>query len=351
MSSEAHGGLNLAELRAAGLDPDSVLDFSVNVNPFGPSPLVSQALRDLDVASYPDREAIVLREALARANAVGVENLLVGNGTAELIWLAAHAFLRDGGPALIVGPTFGEYERAARAVGAEVTEVRAGPPDFCVDVDRLIAAIESTRPRLVFLCNPNNPTGARLTGGEVWRIAAACGESFLVLDEAYRSFVTLSPFGPPPRNNVIVMRSMTKDFALAGLRLGYALARPELVAALRAIQPPWSVNGPAQAAGLAALADLGHLRRTLQLTQEAARDLRMAMAAAGARVNESQTHFHLVEIGDGATWRAWLLRRGCLVRDCASFGLPQYVRVGTRRPGENEKLIQAWGFNLGRTDL
>lgn len=340
MSSEAHGGLNLAELRAAGLDPRSVLDFSVNVNPFGPSPLVSQALRDLDVASYPDREAIVLREALARANAVGVENLLVGNGTAELIWLAAHAFLR-GGSALIVGPTFGEYERAARAVGASVAEVRAAPPDFRVDVDRLIHEIEATQPRMVFLCNPNNPTGARLTGGEVWRIAAACGESFLVLDEDYRSFVTLSPFGPPPRNNVIVLRSMTKDFALAGLRLGYALARPELVAALRAIQPPWSVNGAAQAAGLAALTDLDHLRRTLQLTQEAARDLRMALAAAGARVNESQTHFHLIEIGDGATWRARLLRRGCLVRDCASFGLPAHVRVGTRRPEENERLIQA----------
>jgi threonine-phosphate decarboxylase len=342
MGLDTHGGLNLSEMRSLGIDPASLIDFSVNVNPFGPSPRALAALRAFDPAHYPDRGVLQLREALADVNGLASDNVLVGNGTAELIWLVAHAFVLMDNPVLIVGSAFGEYERAARAAGADVTEIRAAPPTFQLSADHLIAEIASRRPRLVFLCNPNNPTGLHLSDADVRRIAEACADGLLILDEAYRSFVTLSPFGPPPTANTIVLRSMTKDFALAGLRLGYALGESQLLQAMRAFQPPWSVNGAAQAAGLAGLGDLDYLRHTLELTRQSAQALRIALSNLGARVLPAPTHFILIEVGDGAVWRRQLMAEACLVRDCASFGLPLCVRVGARRPEENQQLIQAW---------
>jgi threonine-phosphate decarboxylase len=342
MHLEAHGGLNYAELRSLGLDPASLIDFSVNINPFGPSPRVLDALRRFDPAHYPDRDVLDLRAALAEANGVSIDHVLVGNGTAELIWLVTHVCLRMDDPVLIVGPTFGEYHRAAQAVGAQVIEFRAAPPTFQLNMDELLAGIQSRRPRLVFLCNPNNPTGFHLSDTAVRQIASACADGLLILDEAYRSFVTLSPFGPPPTINTIILRSMTKDFALAGLRLGYALGEPGWLNAMCAIQPPWSVNGAAQAVGLAGLCDLDHLRHTLDLTRHSALALRTALSDLGACMLAAPTHFILAAVGDGAAWRRRLMFEGCLVRDCASFGLPQYIRVGTHRPQENERLVEAW---------
>jgi len=342
MRVETHGGLNLSELRSAGIDPASLIDFSVNINPFGPSPHALSALRTLDPAPYPDRHSLDLRQRLATLNSVAPANVLAGNGTTELIWLIGQAFLKPGDPVIIVGPTFGEYERAARALGAQVIHVSAVPSDFELAVNRLMAEIKSRRPRLIFLCNPNNPTGCHLPDVAVTQLAA-CAEGLLILDEAYRSFTAPSPFGPPLAPNIIVVRSLTKDFALAGLRLGYALGETGLIAAMQAFQPFWSVNSPAQAVGLACLNDLDYLRRTLELTRQSANGLQTALAALGARVLPTPTTpFCLVNVSDSARWRQQLLAEGCLVRDCASFDLPQYVRVSARRPEENEKLIHAW---------
>jgi len=339
---EVHGGLNAAELRAAGLDPETVLDFSVNINPYGPSPRVGDWLSGYDPTRYPDREVVELRSILAALNDVALENVLTGNGTAELIWLAARAFLRPGRPALVVGPTFGEYARAGRDAGALMAEVRASPPGFVMDPGQIVSAIETHRPAVVFLCTPNNPTGQWLTRDGVQHIAAACGSGLLILDEAYRAFAGQAPFGPPPLPNVLVLRSMTKDFALAGLRLGYALGQPGLLSAMRACQPPWSVNGAAQTAGLAVLGDLPHLTRTLELTRLAGEGLERSLRDLGACVLKSHTHFHLVEVGHAKLWRERMLKMGFVLRDCTSFGLPEFARVSTRRPEENERLIQAW---------
>jgi histidinol-phosphate/aromatic aminotransferase/cobyric acid decarboxylase-like protein len=220
--------------------------------------------------------------------------------------------------------------------------MRAGPPDFQLEPAHIAEVIRGQGPKLVCLCNPNNPTGLHLADEDIREIAAACGEGVLILDEAYRGFVSESPFGPPPARNVIGLRSMTKDFALAGLRLGYALGEPGLLQVMHALQPPWSVSGAAQAAGLAALSDLEHLQRTLRLTREASRALRAGLSELEARVVDSPAHFLLIEVGNATEWRRRLMARGCLVRDCTSFGLPAYVRVGARTPEENRKFIKAW---------
>lgn len=344
MSGEAHGGLHPAELRALGLDPAEMLDFSVNVNPYGPAPGVRAALAAYDPSSYPDREVSDLRAVLARLNGVDIAQVVVGNGTAELIWLAAHAFLRAG-RALIITPTFGEYARAAGVVAAQVDQLVLTPPDFAIDITELLSRIRTAKPELVFLCNPNNPTGRLLADAQVLEIASACAPGLLILDEAYRAFVTLDPFGPPLAENCVVMRSMTKDFAVPGIRLGYALAAPEQVAQLLRFQPPWSVSGAAQAAGAAGLAELAYLRQTMEQTRRLGEDLQSELRAIGAQVIPSSTHYCLVDVSDygsGTYWRRRLLPHGLQVRDCTSFGLPNYVRVGTRLPGQNRRLLQTW---------
>jgi histidinol-phosphate aminotransferase len=342
LPTEAHGGLNLLELREANIDLARLIDFSVNVNPFGPSPLALAALRETDPSIYPDRHVLDLRDALAEANNLTPAHVLVGNGTAELIWLVAHACIKPGDTVLIIGPTFGEYERACHTVGAQVTYCNATRPTFALDIDEVVSRIKTLRPSLVFLCNPNNPTGLLLSDAQVERIANACDNGQLILDEAYRAFVGQKFFGPLPASNIIVLRSMTKDHGLAGIRLGYALAEPALVVSLRAYQPPWSINGPAQAAGLASLHDLNHLTHTLAATRELATQFRTDLTALGAQIVPATTHFILINVGNAASTKQKFLKHACLVRDCTSFGLPAYIRIGTRREDDNKKLIAIW---------
>ena len=340
--SEDHGGISPAELYQLGIDPHALVDFSVNSNPFGPAPAVLEALRKVDVSLYPDRDCDEIRRALGQACRVSPDQVCVGNGTAELIWLITQAFLQPGERVLILGPTFGEYARAAAALGAAVQEVRASAPLFDPPVDTLLAAIRRQRPRLVFLCNPNNPTGKFLPHEDVEKVAQACGQDCLmVLDEAYRSFADGQFFSSLVAENCLVLRSMTKDFALAGLRLGYALGNAAQIARLRQFQPEWSVNAYAQAAGLAALQSLDYYRKTLKELTELKREFFLGLSTAGLMVVPSDVHFGLITLNRPAVEiRRMLLQQSIQVRDCASFGLPDHIRVSTRREGENVKLIE-----------
>ncbi len=351
LTPAVHGGPDYAELAALGLSPDEVIDFSVNANPYGPSPQVRAALTEVPFDRYPDAQAIALRERLTQVHRLTPDHIIVGNGTAELIWLLGLAYLQWGDPVVIIGPTFGEYRAAAELMGAEVVEYRArAAADFQPDVSAMEALIGRQRPRLTFLCNPNNPTGVYLAPEAVEALAAACGEGLLVVDEAYRAFVAGPwPSEPlvkrglglsPAESNVVLLRSMTKDHALAGLRLGYALASPEVVATLKKVQPSWSVNAAAQAAGLAALSDEDHLRETLPRIAEAKAYLVEQLICLGLRVIPSAANFLLVEVGDGRGLRRKLLSHGLMVRDCTSFGLPEYVRIAARWMEECRRLIK-----------
>jgi histidinol-phosphate aminotransferase len=340
-----HGGVTDAELASFGLDQTEIIDFSVNTNPLGPPSAAVAAARQLTWATYPDDGAMALRDELARRDGVDEREVVVGNGSVELIWLVALAFLDPGDHVVVVGPTFGEYARAARVVGCPVhVHYATQVDDFAVDVDAIIARVRTVAARIIFLCNPNNPTGVLLPMHAISRLAHAVPWSLLVVDEAYRQLsdepaasASLLSCG-----NVVLLRSLTKDYALPGLRLGYVLAAASVSAALDQVRPPWSVNAVAQAAGLAALADEEHLTRARSEVRRARAVVSAGLTALGWRVLPSVANYLLVEVGDARTVRSALLRQGVCVRDCTSFGLPRHVRIGLRTVAECERLVAAF---------
>lgn len=336
-----HGALDYTELQRRQLAPDAVIDFSENSNPFGPAPGVRAALAAVDPARYPDRECLALRRALAEQTGAAPADIVVGNGAAELLWLVAFAFLERGDRVLILGPTFGEYARMAGLMGATVVAWRAeAAADFAVDPAAVAQRIDTVQPKLIFLCNPNNPTGTVIDPAVIAAWATAQPQLLFVVDEAYLAFVpglrSLYTWRLP---NVLIVRSLTKEYALAGLRLGYAVGPAALVAGLAQARVPWSVNAAAQAAGLTALADWKHLQSTLAALRVAKAEFVVGLNALGLAPLPSQTHYFLLNVGDGTQFRQQLFNHGLLVRDCASFGLPAYVRIATHKPVENQKLL------------
>ena len=349
-----HGGVRPAQLRALGLDPKDVLDFSASISPLGPPEGLWEALRKVDLTAYPDPECLELREALARRHGTDIDSILVGNGSTELIHLLARANLSPsrGGcsnSVLLLTPTYGEYAGAAALDGAEVLQVVARrEKGFSWDLRRAEALILAKRPALTFLCNPNNPTGVYLGLEEVALLArAACQVGgLLALDEAYLNFVddrwdALPLLSKEAGLNLVLLRSMTKDYALTGLRLGYCLAGPEVIAALARLQPDWSVNGLAQVAGLVALEDVDYLPAAREAVNEARSYLTRELESLGFRVLPSSANFLLVEMGDAAQWRGQLMHKGIVVRDCASFGLPDCIRIGIRALPDCRRLVES----------
>ncbi len=346
-----HGAIGASELEALaarGVPPESVVDFSASTSPLGPPPAVAAALRHVAVTRYPDRTAMALRRALAARLGLDPDQIVVANGSSEVIWLLALAYARPAPErVLIAGPTYGEYERAAQVAGAAVAHARARAENgFYPNAAEIAARVRRERPRVVWLCNPNNPTGIYLPRVEVETILAACidARALLVIDEAYLAFVDQadSLLDLLQSEHLLLLRSMTKDYALAGLRLGYGAGSRRMAALLRSIQPPWSVNAAAQAAGLAALEDDAHLERAREEVRRARAALVAGLEALGLRVIPPAANFVLVEVGNAAAIRAHLLERGYVVRDCTSFGLPRHVRIAIRTQPECARLLAAF---------
>ncbi len=338
-----HGGVDDAELARLGMKAGAVLDFSANLNPHGPAPAVRDILAQCPLDRYPDPECRRLRQALADPWGVSPSRILAGNGASELIWLCALAFVQNSDKVFQLGPTYGEYGRAARLMGGSVITWQAREEDqFAVNLPQVGKALDRLRPRLVFLCNPNNPTGVSIPPDEIACWARRHPETVFVVDEAYQ--FTWQP-QCSARNigadNVVVIRSMTKDFGLAGLRLGYAFGTEEMMGWLARVQPPWSVNALAQAAGLAALGEIDYYRQTWQLLARAKEKLVAGLQALGLRPLPSPVPFFLVPVRNGSAWRQSLFRRGILVRDCASFGLPGHIRIAGRTTEDNARLLTA----------
>ena len=338
----SHGGLNYAELEAMSLTPEEIIDFSVCSNPFMPPPGVGKIFNSIAIDRYPDSEATEFRQCLSQKLGVAPDNILAGSGAVELIRLIALAYFRRGDSVLILEPTFGEYEVACQIVGAVafkqwgMAEGNSAPR-----IEETIDLIRQHRPRGVFICNPNNPTGQYLSRHEIESVLDACEDSLLILDEAYITFVDecWSSIDLICRGNVIIVRSMTKDYALAGLRLGYAIANQEIIDILHRVCPPWNVNAVAQKAGVIALRNVSYLEQYKGKIRQTEQFLMNELRQMGFPVLPSSANFFLVRVGDGRAFRIALLRHGILVRDCASFGLPEYVRIAPRTMPNCQKLI------------
>ena len=353
-----HGGIKPNELRGLGLNPEEVLDFSASVSPTGQPTGLFEALSRADLSAYPDPYCLELKEVLAKylssgsASNIVPEQILVGNGSTELIHLIARSMLienhMDCGPSvLIFAPTYSEYQGACRLMGAAIHE-------FCADrnqrlkwnISKACDQIRNTPElRLVFLCNPNNPTGVYLDAESVTEIASACSsvQALLIIDEAYLNFVD-EPWDSLELlvlENIILLRSMTKDYGLTGLRLGYSLASPSITTKLRTFQPDWSVNTLAQIAGKVALNDGEYLANAKMVVNAAKEYLQTTLGSMGFFIYPSTANFLLIDCGDGSKWHNYLMKKGLFVRDCASFGLPECIRIGIRTMADCEKLVKA----------
>ena len=353
-----HGGIDYAELRALGIAPEHVLDFSANLNPFGPPPGVMEVLSGVShelteaISHYPDSEASHLRQCLTEKLGVEVKNILVGNGSMELMRLAALAYFGKGDEVVIIEPTFGEYRIACQIAGASViTQRLVEGNNFQLNIDETVQLLKQHRPKGIFICNPNNPTGRYLSRADFEKILDASLNSLVVLDEAYISFVDSawcsidlalhSSGAAVERGNLLILRSMTKDYSMAGLRLGYGVASEEVIATLRRICPPWNVNALAQRAAIIAINEEEYCKRCQVEIGEARGYLVAELSNLGLPPLPSEANFFLVEVGDASWFRHELLKRKILVRDCTSFGLPQYVRIAPRTKPECQRLIAA----------
>ncbi|MFQ5898381.1 MAG: threonine-phosphate decarboxylase CobD [Candidatus Methylomirabilia bacterium] len=346
-----HGG-DLRTLAAAGGVPASqLLDFSANINPLGLSPRVEEAIRAAlpSVVHYPDPRSTALRDALAAYHGLSAEQVLPANGSTELIYLLARALAPR--RALILHPAFSEYEAALELVG---TQLDSGLLDegrgFLPEVGRLIPRLAGRD--LLILGNPNNPTGSLIPKPELVALveAAEAAGAVTVVDEAFVDFVEEASLKKElgQFRRLLLLRSLTKCFALPGLRAGYALASPELLQRLRRWKEPWSVNALAEAAGVAALADRDYQERSRLVLPRWREELRNGLQKFSAlRVFPAVANYLLVRLLDpGLTapmLRARLLTERIAIRDCASFrGLgPAYLRLAIRRPEEHALLIEA----------
>ncbi|MDB4875968.1 MAG: putative aminotransferase [Gemmatimonadetes bacterium] len=322
-------------------------DFSVCLNAYGPCDAVRDAAVRARLDEYPDPECLAPRRAAAERWTRPIDEIAFGAGAAELIFAVCFAYLRAGDTLLIAGPAFGEYERAARLCGARVITVLGAATTFRAEVEHL-------RPRLAFLCSPNNPSGACVALDALAALADSCTrcDTLLVLDQSYDAFAE-RPTGTPALRahpSVLHLRSLTKEHAIAGVRAAFAVGPAGVIAAIEHARVPWLASSAAQGAAVATMTDAanGHAERTVALLRSSAASLADDCRRIGYDARRSETHFFLIRVGDAARAREVLLRTsGILVRDCTSFGLPDSVRVAARTPEENDVLLAA----LGAADL
>lgn len=349
---QKHGG-NLREIaREYGIPEKEILDFSVSINPLGtPRTAIKAMMEEMDrLVNYPEADAFALREALAVKDRIPLENILAGNGSTEFIYLIPRALRPE--MALIPMPSYSDYDRALSLAGSKVSCFALAREDgFVLDPDRFIEEMKQGAD-IVFLCNPNNPTGTLVPLRTVEEILSVSRftRTTVVIDEAFMDFVLGESFRfrVTGYENLLVIRSLTKFYGIPGLRAGALYGPAPLIERIKACQEPWTVNRLSQAAAIAALCDEDYRQQTMALVREEKEYLLKALGAiSGVRVFPSQTNFLLLEtsppLPEPERLFESLLRSGILVRNCASFpGLgPDFIRVAVRTHEENLLLVQA----------
>ncbi len=322
-----------------------VIKLASNESPIGPSPRAIAALRDAlgGLHRYPDGASFTLRRKLAARLGVDGEQLVFGAGADELLELLAKSFLGPGDEAVFAWPSFAMYPIVVRGMGATPVAVPL-TGELVHDLPALAAAI-TPRTRILFVCNPNNPTGTSVGAEAFDRFAASLPPDLvLAVDEAYFDFARRPDFPDAlawvrRRPGTAVLRTFSKLYGLAGLRIGYGVADRELAGYLERARHPFNVNRLAEVAAVAALDDVDHVQRALALNGEGLDTLSRELAALGLPVWPSDANFVLTRAGAGM-YEA-LLREGIIVRPLAGFGMPEYLRITVGLPEENERLIKA----------
>jgi histidinol-phosphate aminotransferase len=317
-----------------------------NENPLGPSPKALATLRaKLDQLNlYPDGDCFYLKEGLSRKLGVAPETLIFGNGSNEIIELAARTFLRPGDEAVMAEQAFVVYQLIVQAVGAES---RAVPlKNFTHDLAALAQAV-SPRTRMIFLANPNNPTGTIYRCAEWERfLGQVSPDVLLIVDEAYFEYVQDADYPDSLRYHtegraIITLRTFSKLYGLAGLRIGYGIGPREIISLMQRVRQPFNVNAPAQWAALAALDDADHVRRSLSVNGEGLKYLQAEFARLGLEFVPSQANFVLVRVGRGPEVFQQLLKQGIIVRPMGGYRFPEHVRVTVGTMEENKRFILA----------
>ncbi|MBI3880818.1 MAG: histidinol-phosphate transaminase, partial [Verrucomicrobia bacterium] len=339
--------------RELGLAASDIIKLASNENPLGPSPKAAEAMRRAVAQThlYPDGSAFHLKQKLADFLGVEPANVILGNGSNEIIEFTGHALLGPGTNIVVSQYCFAIYPIVAKMMGAEVITVPA--KNFGHDLAAMLAAI-TPQTRIVFVANPNNPTGTLASREDVVNLVNQVPPHvLLVMDEAYVEFlpdpvdlVALVRSGVVP--NLILMRTFSKIFGLAGLRIGYGIAHPELIAALEKIRQPFNTNLLAQAAAAAALDDAEHLAKTRENNARGLGFFHDAFRKLGLQFVPSHANFLLARVGDGARVFAEMQKLGVITRPMAGYQLPEWIRISVGTPAENERCLAALKTVLGK---
>jgi histidinol-phosphate aminotransferase len=329
--------------RELGLDPAGIIKLASNENPLGASPLaVAAAVKALSQAElYPDGGCISLRKKLADRVGLEINQFVIGNGSNELLELLGHVFLRPGDEVVMGTPAFIVYKLVALLFGARAVEVPL--VNHRHDLGAMAAAI-TPRTKLVFLPSPNNPTGTANTQEEITAFVRTLPEHVVfVFDEAYAEFLDIPPDIRPliaEGRKVIGLRTFSKIYGLASLRVGYGYASAELCGLLNRVRQPFNVNAIGQAAALAALDDTAFVARTRAVNVAGLRQLEAGFDALGLAWVPSEANFLLVKVGDGARGFAELQKRGVIVRPMKPYGMPEWLRVTVGTAAQNVRLLE-----------
>ncbi|MFA6217082.1 MAG: histidinol-phosphate transaminase [Candidatus Omnitrophota bacterium] len=321
-----------------------IIKLASNENPLGPSPKAVLAIKRnlLKINRYPDSQSFYLRKNLAKKLAVLPENIVLGNGSDEVIDIIIKTFVNDDENIITSKVTFLEYEIIAK-VNAKL--IRTIPlKDFKYDLEAITRAVNK-KTKLIFIANPNNPTGTYITKSEFERFLAKIPQNVIVvLDQAYDLFIDVNDYPDSLdyiKKNVIILKTFSKAYGLAGLRIGYAIANTRLTPFMEKTRQPFNINMLAQQAASAALQDKEFLRKTRQMTLEGKQYLYNALDQMGLRYIPSVANFILIDVAmDGVTLFQKLLKKGVIIRDMQQYGLRDFIRVSIGSLAENRIFIK-----------
>lgn len=339
--------------RELGLPAEDIIKLASNENPLGPSPLALAAMEKAlpQLHLYPDGNAFYLKQKLAAKLGLPPANLMLGNGSNEIIEFIGHALMAPGSEVIVSQYSFAIYPIMARMFGASVRTVPAH--NYGHDLPAMLRAI-TPQTRVLFVANPNNPTGTLAPAGQVLELVRNVpSHVLLAMDEAYLEFldepVDLVPMiRDQSQPNLLLMRTFSKIYGLAGLRLGYGIGPAELVAACEKVRQPFNLNTMAQVAALAALDDLEHVNRTRQNNRAGLAFFEQAFKQWPLEYVPSAANFILVRVGDGQRVFVEMQKRGVIVRPMGGYQLPEFIRISIGTPAENERCLAALRQVLGR---